>query len=279
MQTKTGPRKVPDTVHIPTLPAIVQRINQLIDDPETGTREIGAVLAQDAPLAARVLRIANSAFYALQEPCMSVEQACAVLGVRILRNTVTQAAVFRQFDHLKQTGFDLDGLWKHSILTAQVCSHLSRKSRVVELGPDDFYSCGLLHDIGRVMMLEKLGTAYIDVLREAEAAGIENHIAEERAFGYDHTDVGAAVADFWDLPIPVAAAIQFHHGPQEAFEGSAVVSLVANVDRIAHAIADGDMVRAAGVVDSATAQFLGLSTEDLSETIETFAEQHGLIEV
>jgi putative nucleotidyltransferase with HDIG domain len=278
MATKSTQR-VPESLTIPTLPIIVQRVNQLIDDPRAGTREIGTVLAEDAPLAAKVLRIANSAYYGLQEPCMSAQQASSVLGVRALRNAVAQAAVIRQFDHLRSTGFDMDALWRHSILTAQACSHLAYKSSVVELTPDEFYSCGLLHDIGKVVMLDKLGDRYADIVRRSEVTEIPLHVAERDELGYDHTDVGSIVAERWGLPIPVAAAIQFHHGPREAVRDSAVVSLVANTNLIVHHVTDGDLAAAASIIDSQTASFLGLRPDSIADTIAYFAEQHSLIEI
>lgn len=279
MTTPTGPRKVPQNLTIPTLPSIVQRVNRLVDDPNSGLREIGEVLSEDAPLAARVLRIANSAYYGLAEPCLSAEQACAVLGVRALRNTVTQVAIIEQFEHLTGTGFDLDTLWKHSILTAQACTRLAKESGIVELTPDEFYSCGLLHDIGKVVMLDKLGVRYIDVLRDAQTTGVEDHVAEETELGYSHTDVGSIVAERWGLPIPVAAAIQFHHGPPEAMRDSAVVCLVANANLLIHRIEEGDLAGAAEVFDAQTAQLLGLSPETIAGTVAYFAESHALIEV
>ena len=276
----TATPTLPNNLTIPTLPAVVQRVSQLVEDPDSGTREIGAVIAEDAPMAAKVLRIANSAYYGLREPCVSAEAAGAVLGARVLRNVVTQAAVIGQFEHLSEMGFDLDSLWRHSILTAQVCAQLARRCRNVQtLTPDEFYSCGLLHDLGQVIMLDGLGERYADVMRTASQQGVPEVLAERKAFGYTHTAVGALVAQRWGLPKPVAEAIQFHHGPRERVAKSVVVSLVANANLLTHRVMDGDLEHAAAVMDVQTAQFLGLSLEGIHEVVASFADQAALIEI
>lgn len=276
----SAPTSLPNNLTIPTLPEVVQRVTTLVENPESGTREIGAVIAEDAPLAAKVLRIANSSYYGLREPCVSAEQAGTVLGARVLRNVITQAAVIRQFAHLAESGFEMEALWKHSILTAQACSQLARRCRNIKgMSPDEFYSCGLLHDLGQVVMLDGMGERYADVIRKARYEGTPEFIAERREFGFNHTAVGALVAQRWGLPKPVAEAVQFHHGPREAVRDNVVVSLVANTNLLTHRVLEGNIEGAVQVFDAPTAQFLGLSLEGITEVVEGFAEQASLIEV
>jgi len=270
MSTFRAKQLISDNLTIPTLPSVVTRINDLIDDPETGLAEIGAVIAEDAPLLAKVLRIANSAYYGLREPCLSAEQASAVLGLRVLRNVVTQAAVIQQFEHLRRhPGFDLDELWRHAILTSQLCGFVARRcGGRVNLRPDEFQVCGLLHDIGKVIMLDSMGGEYLDVHDEARTLGRRLHVAEERHLGFNHTDVGALVSVRWGLPSAISAAIQYHHGPREQVETDSVVSLVANANLVAHRLADGESEAALATIDPPTARFLGLGRSDVEDAIE-----------
>ena len=114
---------------LPTLPTVVAKINSLVDDPDVGTREIGQAVAEDAPIAAKVLKIANSAYYGLRETILSTEHASAVLGVRQLRTIAMQASVISQFEHLKRSAFDIDQLWRHSIATGHACAGIARNCR------------------------------------------------------------------------------------------------------------------------------------------------------
>ena len=250
---------------IPTIPVIVQKINALIEDPDSGTAEIGRLIAEDAPLAAKVLRIANSAFYGISGDCVSTEQASTVLGLRVLKNIVTQVAVMDTFRHVKKVeGFDPDSLWEHSITTAQVSSQLARKCRrAFDLTPEEFYVCGLLHDVGKVVLLDNIGTDYAELIVGSQKEGMPLHVAERRRFGYDHTDVGSLIASRWGLPDSVAAAIQFHHGPRERVAENPVVCLIANTNLMVHRAQEGLLPAAVEVFDGETLAMLGLSGSEI----------------
>ncbi len=270
MTTFRAKQLIRDNLSIPTLPAIIQAITAMMDDPDSGTAEIGALIAQDAPLAAKVLRIANSAYYGLRERCLSAEQASSVLGVRVLKNVVTQAAVIKQFEHLRAyPGFNIDELWHHSILTAQTCKEIARhcKGRI-SLTPEEFHICGLLHDLGKIVMLDSMGDEYLEVYQEAAHTGERLHALEEQRFSFNHTDVGAMVAIRWTLPTAAAAAIQFHHGPRENVEQDPVVALVANANLVAHRVAAGRIEEAELTLDEETAKFLGLDLRDVPAIVQ-----------
>ena len=103
MQSNAGIRALMrSNLSIPTLPEVVLRINELIERPDTGCSEIGTLVAEDAPLATKVLRLANSAYYGLAAECTSMEHASTVLGVRVLKNIVTQISVIQKFEHLDE---------------------------------------------------------------------------------------------------------------------------------------------------------------------------------
>jgi putative nucleotidyltransferase with HDIG domain len=258
---------------LPSLPAVVQKVTELLQDPRSGTREIAELVATDPPLAAKVLKIANSSFYGLRERCLSTEQASAVLGLKVLRNVVTQAAVVTQFDHLKSSGFDMDELWRHSIVTGQVASFLARRSkRPLGITPEETYTCGLLHDLGRVVMLENMREPFLEAARRAESQHMPAHACEEQTFGFNHADVGALVAQHWGLPAVACGAIQFHHGPREAVAREPAVALVANANLLVHRACDGNLTAAASTFDEATLRILGLNGTDVTDAV-TFVEQ------
>jgi putative nucleotidyltransferase with HDIG domain len=256
-------------VSLPTLPSVVARINSLVDDPEVGTREIGKAVSEDAPIAAKVLKIANSAYYGLRETVLSTEHAAAVLGVRQLRTIALQASVMSQFEHLKRSAFDLDGMWKHSIVTGQACAFIARRCRArIGLAPEEFHVIGLLHDLGKILMLEGLGAAYLDVIRAAELNELELVNCEERLLGYDHAHVGALVASHWGLPTAVVEAIHYHHGPETVFHRDPVVHLVARTNRLVHRLEEHDQGAAAEVFDEDARRAMGLRPTDVEETVQ-----------
>jgi putative nucleotidyltransferase with HDIG domain len=230
-------RALGNQVSIPTLPVVVQRINAMMTDPEIGLRDIGREVAKDAPIATKVLRIANSAFYGLREKVVSTEHAASVLGLRVLKNLVLQASVIAQFEHLaKLGGFDLEAQWRHSIAVAQFCQELTRGSGVgFALGPDEFYSCGLLHDIGKVVLLDNLAREYVEVVQSAAKSGRPIHVVEDEQLGFDHAAIGARVAQTWGLPDVLVRAIGMHHGKLETLlADNPNAAVVATANAIVH---------------------------------------------
>lgn len=221
---------------LPTPPEVVLRINSMIADRTCGPQEIGRVVGGDPALAARVLSTANSSFYGLQEPVTSAEQAATVIGVRSLRNIAMQASITQRYEHLEGTSeLDVAELWEHSERCAQLSQLLGAASRLeLELTPDEFYTCGLLHDIGKVALLESLGAAYVEILREARDGRVPLHQREQERLEFTHVDVGALVAARWNLPAAVALSIAYHHGPNERVFAHPEVAVVAVADQLAY---------------------------------------------
>ncbi|MBI5363742.1 MAG: HDOD domain-containing protein [Planctomycetes bacterium] len=256
-------------ITIPTLPAVVQKVQRMLEDPNTGAKEIGKLVASDAPIAAKVLKIANSAYYGLRERCLAPEHASAVLGVRVLRNVVTQAAVISKYDHLKGSVFDLTGLWKHSILVAQSCNFLGKRCKaMIGLSADELYVCGLLHDLGQVVLLDCMQKDYLDVVAYAREKNLPLHAAEQERLGFGHTDVGNIVAQQWGLPAQVGTAILNHHASPDVLASDPVASLVANVNLVVHRVVEGNLGAAATVIDANTIHQLGLRPTDVTELVE-----------
>lgn len=253
---------------LPTIPEVVAKVNRIIADPESGTRDLGEIVDQDAPLAAKVLRIANSAYYGAEE-CVSTTHACTILGMRVLKNLVMQVAVMRQFEHLERTGFDIAGLWEHAVQTAQIASFLaSARPEATHRKPDDLYGCGLLHDIGKIVMLDGLGAGYVEVVNKAADRNLPVHLIEKMELGFDHTDVGMVVAERWGMPKDLAEAIEFHHAPDQVLENRRIAALVWCANQIAHEAADGNPAAAGAVLESHPARFLKLDTGQMDAILQ-----------
>lgn len=258
-------------VSIPTLPAVVQRINRMMADPEVGLRDLGREIAQDPPIATKVLRIANSAFYGLREKVVSTEHSASVLGLRVLKNIVLQAAVISQFDHLsKHGGFDLDAQWEHSIMTAHLAQELMRTSgQEFALGPDEFYSCGLLHDIGKVVLLDNLTKEYLDVVRIANKTKRPLFEVEDEELGFDHAAVGARVAYHWGLPEVLVNAIGRHHeNILSLVRDEPAAAVVAMANTVAHRLAEDTEIASLDAIHGLPLGPLGLDGARAAQVVD-----------
>lgn len=270
MSIELAQSAIQDNVTIPTLPHVVAQINALVDDPDVGTREIGAAVSEDPPIAAKVLKIANSASFGLMEEVVSTEHATAVLGVRQLRSIAMQASVISDFDHLlDQDDFDVKEMWRHSILTGHVCAEIARRCHGrLGLAPDEFHVIGLLHDMGKVLLLESQKDKFLEALRTAAEKRQPEFFWEEKVLGFNHAHVGALIARQWELPSAVCDAIQFHHGPREAVARDTIVALVANVNLMVHRVAEGNLGGAEKVFDEATCRSLGVRQADIPDMVQ-----------
>lgn len=263
---------------IPTLPEVVLRIREVMDDPDAGTAEIGAMVSEDAPLAAKVLRIANSAYYGLSGECVSTEHASTVLGLRVLKNIVTQAAVIQCFDHLEDSeDFKIRDLWEHASFTGHLSARLAERARTIGiLTPSELYVCGLLHDVGKVVLLDGLGSQYLGLVSRSRKEGTPLYKLEKEELGFAHTDVGAVVAKRWDLPEQVARAIQHHHGPRRMVAADPIVSIVAHANLLAHRIHSDAEEDAAAIFDDPTKDLLGITHGDIQEVVDWGTENKSI---
>ncbi len=280
MSQGPSPLALIDRLALPTLPSVVQRMNSLLADPDVGTREIGAVLANDPAMAAQVLRIANSASMGLRERVLSTEHAAAVLGMRALRNIALQASVIGQYDHLEGGAFDLRRLWKHSILVAQLCQSLASVcSGDLELAPEEFYTVGLLHDLGQVVLLEAVPDDFLECVAASRRDDKPLHELEEAAFGFGHAELGARIAMRWSLPGTMVSAIQFHHGPEEEVQAEPAVALVELANRVADAASQGSQPAALACLDRERAELLGIDPKGFFAAVQQAIEAWPTIEV
>lgn len=263
---------IQETITIPTLPALLARLNAVLAREDAGTREVGDVIAEDPATATKVLRVANTAFYGLREPVLSVRHAASVLGVDVLRNLVLQASLIRDYERLEVLEtFDIRQVWEHSILTAQVSQLLARRSRPgpdTRMKLDEYYTCGLLHDVGKVVMVDALGEPYLEVLGTARREGTPSYLHEKKVFGYTHGEVGGTVAYLWRLPDPAVGAIECHHHPRTRIRRVPEQATVALADEIANVLEAAANGRQRKRPDPTLVLSLGLSTAALNEVMD-----------
>ncbi len=201
---------------IPPLPAAVQRIIELTQDIEADEQEIIQVITMDEALTGRILHVANSAFYGFSQRIGTVSQAVMVLGLRGLRNlTLAIAAMQFNFGKPKDDVFGVDRaeFWRHSVAVATISNELSKMLRYGEA--DETFVGGLLHDIGKVVLLGFFEDEYVQVLNKAAQSEKPLYEFEREAFGVDHAGVGRDLCRHWNIPPILTRMVAQHHLPQQ----------------------------------------------------------------
>jgi putative nucleotidyltransferase with HDIG domain len=228
---------------VPSAPAVLLEILSLLEEDDVETRRLGDAIARDGGLTARILRVANSSFFAQARTVSTVERAMFVLGVAMVRSFAVSAAVFDAIgDTLSAAA--TDALWHHSLAVALVARRLAARDQLGD--PDQAFTAALLHDAGCMLLARRFRDFYA---RSGDHEKIALDVAERAALGVDHATAGGWLFEAWRLPPAIVAAVAGHHNAQ----ASGLGALVAAADAIvcfpdpAALLADASQPRAAAV--------------------------------
>jgi putative nucleotidyltransferase with HDIG domain len=258
LQEKTRREILHKSDLIPPLPDLVVRLLAVLNKQDTEPQDLEALMQNDQVLVAKMLAMVNSPFYGLNRPIRTIKDAVMVLGFRGVRSLVlaTSTAKFLQRDYAVY-GHEPKGLWLHAACVAAGSKMLARHCRLGADIAEQLFVGGLLHDIGKLVLVPYL----TENLRGAAAA--TSIVAYERTtIGLDHTEAGALVTAKWNLSQEVQEVIKAHHddGVQTSAPSLAVVRLA---DAVAHERGIGYLPERApaAVVQSADLAVLGLTPE------------------
>lgn len=222
---------------MPSSPEILTRITMMMEDPQVGIPEIGAEAGKDPGITSRLLRLANSAHCGLSVPVVTPEQAVGVIGVRMLRNIALQTSVMQQYRQLAlELDCDLAAHWQHAAHIASMAYDLGRRLEHADLLPEEMYTCGLMHDVGKVVLLDSLREDYAALLQEAARTRRECQELEAAWLGFTHADVGAMLAERWNFPERMCRAIGEHHNAPADLARRPEAAVVVLADRLAYAL-------------------------------------------
>lgn len=230
----TPERLVKDIDTIASLPTIYQRLSEVVNDSRSSNRDVARILGEDAGLAARLLRIANSAFYGYPGKIDSITRAVTVLGIRQLRDLALATTVMDLFPSISTEVLNMESFWRHSVacgVTARIIATYRR-----ELNVERFFVAGLLHDIGRLILLMELPEPAGRAVEQARLQDEPLWWGESEVLGFDHSAVGAALLTRWGLPAETVNAIAYHHQPECAPEAMADPATIHVADFIVHAL-------------------------------------------
>lgn len=203
---------------LPPMPVLAAQALQMTKDPKVSARDLQSVITRDQALTARILRIVNSPMFALKREVSTVSHAVAVLGMDAIRSIIMSASVQQVLQAGIVKGPDLGTrlLFDHSWAAAGAARILAEHTRY--LNAEEAFLCGLMHDIGKPILIRSFPDRYTQIMAEVYAGRAGFHVLELQAFGFSHAHVGALVADRWNFPWRYSEAIGFHHDPLSASE-------------------------------------------------------------
>ena len=195
---------------IPTLPTIVFELNQHLQNPETSIAKVSETIEKDQAMALKILKLVNSAFYGFRSKVSDVKNAVVLMGFNAVHNAIISVSVVNALPKtLLFQDFEMIEFWKHSLAVAVTSKNIAQTSGVES--PDNCFVGGLLHDVGKVIMAQNFTEEFVKVWTLMQNDYLSFYEAEQRELPIDHTQIGAYLADRWQLPQGLTDAIRWHH--------------------------------------------------------------------
>jgi putative nucleotidyltransferase with HDIG domain len=215
---------------LPTIPVLLARILAVVDGDRSSARDLVDVMQRDQALAGRVLRLANSGFFGFSRQVSTLARAVMILGFTSVRSLALGVKVWETL--IGHGNASLAALGEHSALVGAAARLIAQRTRSAD--PEEVFTAGLLHDIGRVVLTRKFPAEYAGIVARARDDGQSLIECERAAFGIDHTQAGAWLGETWALPKPIVEAATRHHdeiGAATALGTSLIVNLA---NRLVH---------------------------------------------
>jgi HD-like signal output (HDOD) protein len=257
---------------VPTLPEIMIRVLDVLEDEHSSADDITTILSSDPVITARVLRLANSAFFGARFQIDSIHRAVVTVGFEAVKQLTLATTVLQNFSRCSQQCLDPDDFWMHALGSAKAAQLVAFSARQITM-PEACFTGGLLHDLGKLILSISLGAEYEDVLRRAAEEPCKLRVMEQRVLQTDHAEVGGWLMQQWGFPALVVSAIQNIYTP-EIYTGPfqkevRIVSLASDMARLAgfgHAGETAEPRLSSDCLDA-----LGLDMQQAEEICETLA--------
>ncbi|RJQ48685.1 MAG: diguanylate cyclase [Nitrospiraceae bacterium] len=198
---------------LPSLPAVAMRIIQEVKKENFAVNDLASIISYDPALSAKILKVANSPYYALPFKVDSVDKAVNILGIKALKNIALSFVIVKGLKRNSLDGFDHNLFWKRSITTAVSAEMIAEKLNVKL---EDTFVTSLLMDIGIIVMYISRRDEYLKVLDEKRILNLSTVEAEKNFLGCDHQEVGSEILRRWGLPENICQPVAYHHRINEA---------------------------------------------------------------
>jgi len=246
--------------HLPSAPEIAQKMLVTINREEANLRDLADLIVKDQSLAVRLLRMSNSAMFAMRSKVTSIPQAVTLLGFGRVRDLVLGLSVWGALDAKSPNGRRYrKSLWTHAATVAAASKALAAKAGVDQ---GEAFTAGLLHDVGKLVLGLRLGDSYWAMLDEATERGESAESVEQVAFSCHHGMVGGWLMQLWKLPSSLVDGVALHHEALTPDFGIDLASVVAIANRLVDASDPTSATTRADVLDEIRAFAPGLLDGD-----------------
>ena len=211
---------VEDITEIPTLPDIVFKVTEVINDPRSSAGDLEKTLAHDQAIVSKILKLVNSAYYKRRDKIATLGRAIPILGFQNIRNLVFSMSLLE----FSTDEIDMRAFWRHSFATSLLANEIGKHNKINDA--DTAGCAALIHDLGKVILYQHFPGEFINIITKVGESETTFFEAENQILGVNHAQVGKILGERWGFPLSLTEPIEFHHTPLEASEHGDLVAVV-----------------------------------------------------
>ena len=232
---KTDPETIVARVmKVASLPAVALKFSEAIDDPLSTNQDLENIISDDSALASRILRIANSALYNFPTKIDTISKALSIIGQKQVNDIILSCSIINAFGKISQNFINMEQFWRHNLAVASAARVIASLRR--EHNIEVYFVAGLLHDIGRLVLLTERTTTMNQGFESVESEKKFIYQKEREFLGFDHAHIGSLLMKKWKLPPVLWNTIKYHHVPSQASGYQVEAGIVHLADIIAHGL-------------------------------------------
>jgi HD-like signal output (HDOD) protein len=218
---------------LPTLPVVVQKILETCNDPLSTVGDLEKIFLTDQALTTKILRLVNSAYFALPQKVSSVSRAITFLGFNAVKSLALSLTLTNIFHEIEGTGeLDYEKFWTHSLGTAIAAKQIAKT--IMYPSPEEGFIAGMLHDVGKLVQVKFFPDQYAGTIRTASTTGRPFWTVEKESHDFTHNFVGAVLLEHWNFPRLIQFAVRYHHEVHLSSEFGVFISLIHLADHLCH---------------------------------------------
>jgi len=252
-----------NNIELVSLPEIVFQLNDMVNDPSCSAADIGDVISKDTALSIRLLKIVNSPFYGFPSSIDSIPMAITVMGIRQLRDLTLATCVINKYSKIPSDILDPHSFWAHSIATATAAQLIAKKAKLSN--SERLFTCGILHDIGLLIMALAAPAATRQVLELSNDSHKPYHDLQVNVFGFSQGDLGAALIRKWHLPESLIEPIQLQQTNKAATHHPMETAILKVANVIANMQEDTTIKGDNQIIHPGTLELLDIDKADISD--------------
>ncbi len=253
---------VEEVAEIPTLPDIVFKVTEVINDPHSSAADLEKTLSHDQAIVTKILKLVNSAYYSRREKIDSLARAIPMLGFQNIRNLVFSMSLLE----FSTEEIDMRAFWRHSFAASLIANAIAQHNKIKDA--ETAGCAALIHDMGKIILYQHYPGEFLNIAGKVANGEFTFYEAENKIFGLNHAQVGKVLCQKWGFPDTLLEPIEYHHTPREATSHPELVAVVYLADVISDKYRYGFMTTSSGVEldKELAARFLG--GEELKKLVE-----------